>query len=281
MRRLIPFSEVQENDDIGAKAKNLGLLFQSHFPVPQGFVVAADALALAVQDAQCPDCRDFPPSLRQEIEEAYIHYIIPPAVVRSSCTAEDLSSASFAGQYRTILNVTSANLLESIRQCRLSTHKDHARSYLEHRFSADVRAPAMSVIVQEFVDADVSGVVFGQNPITGSQDEVLINSSFGLGDAVVSGYVTPDFFILAKHAPLTYTKKLGDKTCKTVPYPGGTHLVETTAYEKSSFSLRDEQLVELKNITLAVEERFGHPVDLEFAYRKGNLYLLQVRPITL
>lgn len=281
MRRVIPLQETKDKDAIGVKAYNLSLLFRSRFPVPGGFVIAAEAFDLDTHGKQDPDSWEFPASLRQEIEEAYRTYVHPPVAVRSSCSAEDLRSASFAGQYDSILNVTSANLLESIKRCRLSVYKDHAQSYLGERLTASVRTPAMSIIVQELVEADVSGVVFSQNPVTGNEDEMIVNASFGMGEAVVSGCVTPDFFVISKQEPSSVMKELGDKTCKTVLESFGTRLIETTADEKSSFCLRDEQLYELKNMVLAVQDLLGHPVDVEFAYRQGKLYLLQARPITI
>ncbi|MFC5468282.1 PEP/pyruvate-binding domain-containing protein [Cohnella suwonensis] len=277
---MIPFSGAQADDAIGGKAQNLALLFQSRFPVPKGFIIAAHAFERVLQSNQDPDSWVFPETLRNEIMAAYQTFVTPPVVVRSSCSAEDMESASFAGQYESILHVTSDNLLESIKRCRLSVNKDHARFYLTHRFLAGGRAPAMSVIVQEFVDADVSGVIFSKNPITGNDDEIVINSSFGLGEAVVSGLVTPDLFILPKQGAAAQRKELGDKEHKTLLGPNGTRLVDTTAEEKSSFSLQNEQLHELKNATLAIEKLFGHPIDLEFAYRQGKLYILQARPIS-
>lgn len=280
MRQVISFSEMRAEDAIGSKAKNLGLLFQSQFPVPPGFIVTASALKLVMQGDQDPDSWHFPESLRQEIEASYRKYVAAPAVVRSSCSVEDTESASFAGQYESIVHVTSVHLLESIMRCLRSVDRDHARSYLTQRFAAGESAPAMSVIVQELIDADAAGVVFSKNPITGNEDEIVINASFGLGEAVVSGLVTPDLFIVPKQGAAMLAMELGEKECKTVLGHNGTSLVETTAEERSSFSLREEQLHELKNKTLAIETLLGHPVDVEFAYRQGNLYILQARRIT-
>jgi len=279
VRRVIPFSEIQAGDVVGGKAKNLARLYQSHFPVPKGFVITTDAFELIIQGNQNSNLWVFPALLRQEIEAAYKAYVQPPVAVRSSCSAEDLGQSSFAGQYESILNVTSLNLLESIKRCLLSVYEGHTQSYLTQRFSA-VETPAMSVIVQELVDADIAGVVFSKNPITGSEDKIVINASFGLGEAIVSGLVTPDFYVLPKQGPTFITRELGEKECKTVLDQHGTRLTETTAEEKSSFSLRDEQLHELKEVAMAIETLFGHPVDLEFAYRRGKLHILQARPIT-
>ncbi|WP_141430731.1 PEP/pyruvate-binding domain-containing protein [Bacillus sp. 03113] len=280
MRRIIPFSETQAEDAIGGKAENLALLFQSQFPVPKGFIITSYAFELEIQRSDNPDWWIYPNSLSKEIEEAYKAYVNPPVVVRSSCSAEDLETASFAGQFVTLLNITSVNLLESIKRCWLSVYQSHAQSYLAQRFSAVDQVPAMSIIVQELIDADVAGVIFSKNPITGNEDEIVINSSFGLGEAVVSGLVTPDFFILSKQGNAILKKELGDKEYKVVLYQDGTRILEMPPEEKSSFSLREEQLYELKKITMDIETIFGYPVDLEFAYRQGKLYILQARQIT-
>lgn len=280
MRRIIPFSEAQAEDDIGGKARNLVLLLQSQFPVPQGFIITSHAFEPVIQNKPEPDGWMFPEKLRQEIEEAYQTYVTPPVVVRSSCSTEDHALASCAGQYATILSVTSATLLESIQRCWLSVFQDHAHTYLTQRFYAGGQAPAMSIIVQELVAADAAGVIFSKNPITGNDDEIVINASFGLGESVVSGLVTPDFFILSKQGASIRKMELGDKAYKVVPDLNGTRIVDTTPEEKARYSLCAEQLHELRNMTTAVESFFGYPVDLEFAYKQGKLFILQARPIT-
>ncbi|WP_231571475.1 PEP/pyruvate-binding domain-containing protein [Gordoniibacillus kamchatkensis] len=277
---MIPFTDARTEDEIGGKAKNLALLFQSRFPVPKGFVIPAQTFEHAVQSDQDPYGWVFPEYMRQEIEAAYKKYVQPPVVVRSSCSIEDLESASFAGQYETILNVHFVNLLESIKRCWLSVYQGHAQSYLTQRGSAGGQAPAMSVIVQEFVHADVAGVAFSKNPITGNDDEIIINANFGLGEAVVSGLVTPDVFALSKQRNAIVARDLGDKDCKTILDRYGTRIAETTSQEQSSFSLNDEQLHELRAMIMGIETLFGYPVDVEFAYRHGKLHILQARNIT-
>jgi len=279
VRRVISFSDIQATDAVGEKAGNLSLLFRSRFPVPPGFVIAADAFRL--EGDQDPALWTFPEPLRQEIEAAFHEAGNLRAAVRSSCSAEDLADASFAGQYESMLNVTEANLMEAIRHCWLSAYQGHASFYKTQSVAAGGRTSAMSVIVQEFIEADASGVIFSKNPITGNEDEIVVNAGFGLGEAIVSGLTTPDCFVLPKQGTSIRDMQLGDKECKTVlDDSGGTRLVETTAAEKAGFSLRENQLQELKNMTLAIEALFGFPVDLEFAYRQDQLYILQARQIT-
>jgi pyruvate,water dikinase len=280
VRRVILFSDTKAEDAVGTKAKNIALLLQAGFPVPNGFIITAEAFKLANRGEWDPDPFVFPEPLRREIEEAFRQYVAPPAVVRSSCSAEDLESASFAGQYESILNVTSSDLLEAIKRCSLSVYKDRAQTYMTQRLNAADEEPAMSVIVQELIDAEAAGVIFSRNPITGNEDEIIINSNFGLGETVVTGLATPDFFILSKRGNTVLRKELGEKVCKAVLDRMGTRIIETTLQEQSSYSLQDEQLHELRGMTVAIETLLGHPVDLEFAYRQGKLYILQARRIT-
>lgn len=138
----------------------------------------------------------------------------------------------------------------------------------------------MSVIVQELIAADRAGAIFSKNPITGNEDEVVINSSFGLGEAVMSGLVTPDLYILSKRRKSILAKERGDKTRKRIVDRSGTKWVETTLSEQTEYSLQDEQLLELLDVTLSIESLLGYSVDLEFAYRNGKLYILQARRIS-
>ncbi|RKN81973.1 PEP/pyruvate-binding domain-containing protein [Paenibacillus ginsengarvi] len=280
MSGIISLSDASAEDAVGSKAYTLALLLQSHFPVPKGFVIAAQAFQRAVQHDPDPALRMFPEALCHAIMEAYRTFVTPPVVVRSSCSAEDSKSASFAGQYETILHVTEDNLLESIQRCWLSCNQDHVRTYMAQRYSAGRQTAALSVIVQELIDADGAGVLFSKNPVTGNEDEVVINSSFGLGEAVASGLVTPDFHILSKRRKEIVARELGDKTSKVILGGSGTRVVETTPAEQTDYSLRDEQLHELLGMAIAIETCLGYPVDIEFAYRSGQLYILQARRIS-
>ena len=273
---MITLSEAAAENAVGMKASNLALLIRAGFPVPPGFILTADAtdgdnrsLEQWVSDAR----------FRQEAAAAF-EQIAPPAVVRSSCAAEDLKEASFAGQYETVLNVTAQNLWESILRCLASKNDRHVQSYLTQRLGAVAREQAISIIVQELIDADAAGVIFSHNPVTGNRDEIMINASFGLGVAVVSGLVTPDLFIVSRQTGAIVQKELGHKDSKVVLDREGTRIVETTRETRERFSIRDEQLNELVRMTIAIETLLGYPVDLEFAYRQGKLYILQARPIT-
>jgi pyruvate,water dikinase len=136
------------------------------------------------------------------------------------------------------------------------------------------------VLVQQLVASDVSAVIFSANPITGSRDEVMINASWGLGESIVGGTVTPDAFIVRKSDLAITGRTIADKQLMTVSAPGGTHEVEVPRFLRAQASLNDEQVVEMAKLALTLEATMEYPVDIECAYAGGELYLLQCRPIT-
>ncbi|HLE28635.1 MAG TPA: PEP/pyruvate-binding domain-containing protein, partial [Anaerolineales bacterium] len=125
-----------------------------------------------------------------------------------------------------------------------------------------------------------SAVVFSANPVTGNRDEVMINASWGLGESIVGGTVTPDTFIVRKSDLAVINRVIADKQHMTVSAPGGTREVDVPRFLRNAASLTDEQVVEMAKLALTLEVTMEHPVDVEGAYAGGELYLLQCRPIT-
>ncbi len=140
--------------------------------------------------------------------------------------------------------------------------------------------PQLAVLVQQLVAADVAAVAFSANPITGNRDEVMINASWGLGESIVGGTVTPDTFIVRKSDLAVTTQVIADKQQMTVAAPGGTREVDVPRFLRKAASLNEEQVVEIARLALTLEATMEHPVDVECAYAGGELYLLQCRPIT-
>jgi pyruvate,water dikinase len=138
----------------------------------------------------------------------------------------------------------------------------------------------MAVVVMQTVQSHVSGVAFSLNPVTGAQDEVLINASWGLGEAVVSGLVTPDNYIALKDGAIA-KKDVFEKHVRIVPVPGGTEHQDVPLAEANAQAMSDEQISLVATTTAAVERHYGCPMDVEFAFdASGRFYLLQARPIT-
>ena len=148
----------------------------------------------------------------------------------------------------------------------------------EHGLPAE--SLGVAVLVQQLVSADVSGVAFSANPITGSRDEVMINSTWGLGESLVSGTVTPDTWVVNKADSGIKDRYIGEKGTMTVMEEGGTAEVRVPRSQREAATLDDQKTKEVAKLALDLETEMGWPVDLEFAYHADDLYLLQCRPIT-
>ena len=138
----------------------------------------------------------------------------------------------------------------------------------------------MAVLVQLLVQADVSAVVFGANPVTGNRDQVVVNASWGLGESVVGGTVTPDTWVLNKADMSVVSREVATKERMTVQVSGGTQEVDVPRFLQTQPSIVDEQAVEMASLAVELERKMGWPVDVECAYDAGELYLLQCRPVT-
>jgi phosphoenolpyruvate synthase/pyruvate phosphate dikinase len=259
---------------VGGKAAALSQLAEAH-PVPRGF-----ALTTAAHEQATIEGAAYVHAL---VEEAYarleerVETADLAVAVRSSAVDEDGAAASFAGQHETYLNVRGvAAVAEAVGACFESAHAEHALEY-RRRQGIDADAVRMAVLVQQLVPADAA---FSANPITQSRDEIVINASWGLGESIVGGTVTPDTYIVEKSGLTISQRFLGAKESMTVPVEGGTREVDVPGRLRDRHALDDHAVVELAQLALALEEQAGHPVDIESAFHEKRLYLLQSRPIT-
>jgi phosphohistidine swiveling domain-containing protein len=302
------------HDVVGGKGANLGKLTRAGFEVPPGFCVTTAAFRAFLSAHEMQDridtilghldyadqseiesatasvrelftSADLPGAVADAIRAAYAKLGADIRVaVRSSGTAEDLADASFAGLHDTFLHVQSADdVLDAVRRCWASIWSARAVVYRQ-RNGFDHRAAEISVVVQTMVDATVSGVMFTGNPITTATDEIVINSSWGLGEAIVAGLVTPDTY-LARHWDATLKEKtLGSKAKKIVLDPveqRGTVEVTVSDSESQSHSLTDDEVAELARLGRRVQDYYGgFPQDIEWARAGNRFYLLQSRPVT-
>ncbi|HEX5597887.1 MAG TPA: phosphoenolpyruvate synthase [Micromonosporaceae bacterium] len=243
---------------------------------------------------------EFPQHLTEAIKDGYqsladrLRRTDPDVAVRSSATAEDLPQASFAGQQETYLNITGVrSLLEACKHCYASLFTDRAISYREHQ-GFDHLKVALSIGVQEMVRADraSSGVMFSIDTDSGFPRTVLVNASWGLGEAVVAGKVDPDEYQVFK--PLldrsdlnpVISKRLGRKNCKIIYGDSDgepTTTVPTSEQEQATYVLDDEEILLLARWATAIEEHYGRPMDMEWAKDgdRGDLYVVQARPETV
>ena len=260
---------------VGGKAANLSRLARMYHRVPDGF-----SLPVTVMDEVHPlDLRN---EITAAISDLMACHSLPDfiAAVRSSAVDEDGATASFAGQHETYLNIVGADaIIQAVTRCWESARSEHALDYRRQQ-GLSVERPQIAVLVQQLVAADVAAVVFSANPITGNRDEVMINASWGLGESIVGGTVTPDTFIVRKSDLAVVQRVIADKQHMAVSAPGGTHEVDVPRFLRNTTSLNDEQVIEMAKLALTLEITMGHPVDIECACAGGELYLLQCRPIT-
>jgi phosphoenolpyruvate synthase/pyruvate phosphate dikinase len=260
---------------VGGKAANLSRLARMYHRVPDGF-----SLPVTVMDEAHP--HDLHNEIIAAISDLMACHSLPDfiAAVRSSAVDEDGATASFAGQHETYLNIVGADaIIEAITRCWESAHSERALEYRRQQ-GLSVERPQIAVFVQQLVASDVSAVVFSANPVTGSHDEIMINASWGLGESIVGGTVTPDTFIVRKLDLEIIQRMIADKQHMTVSASHGTHEVEVPRFLRTETCLTDEQVVEMARLALTLETTMEHPVDIECAYANGDLYLLQCRPIT-
>jgi pyruvate,water dikinase len=303
---------------VGGKCANLGeLLGQIGVPVPNGFAVSAhayqvflkdtgaakkiDAMLSATDTANLESLQDVSRKIRKHVEglsmpakmekailEAYqalckqVGKKAVAVAVRSSATAEDLPGASFAGQQDTFLNVTEKTLLKSVQQCWSSLFTPRAIVYRKEKgFSED--DVLISVAVQEMVFSEASGVMFTLEPVSGDKDKVIIDASWGLGEAIVSGQVTPDEYIVEKGTLRILDKQIFRKSKQIVSdKKGSTKWVDVPKKMQERPALRDEAIIRLAQYGVQIENHYGSPQDIEWAVDKdGRIFILQARPETV
>jgi pyruvate,water dikinase len=297
----------------GGKSSMLGELIVGGIPVPPGFAVSTSAFRAFVDDAglggliaaettrMSPDDVDsvgaasqaisqamrsapVPGAVRDEVARRYaeIGGDEPPVAVRSSALGEDSQDATYAGQQETYLWVRGADhVCDAVRDCWVSLYSPSAISYRARLGGAE--EPAMGVAVQLMVDAEVSGVLFTCNPVSGDPSMVAVNASWGLGLAVVGGEVTPDDFLVSKVTGEVVRRHVHAKDVEYVPDAGGRGAVriEVPEERRSVACLDADALEALVEVAGRVERYFGSHQDVEWAIaRDGMLFVVQARPVT-
>jgi pyruvate,water dikinase len=308
---VLPFARLDRGalELAGGKAANLGEMLRAGLPVPPGFCVTTAAYGVVAAGADLepelaglesagPDDRACLDALAASARAKLVGAAVParleeailaayrvlgdgvPVAVRSSATAEDLPTASFAGQQDTYLNVVgSVPLLDAVRRCWASLWTERAVAYRASN-GVDHRSVRLAVAVQPMVEAEVAGVLFTADPLTGRRHRAVIDASPGLGEAIVAGAVNPDHFAVDVTTGRVLERRLGDKRIAIrAAAGGGTERVELG--DNAGACLSDEQLRELARLGARVEAHYGAPQDTEFAIdRAGRIWLLQARPIT-
>jgi pyruvate,water dikinase len=312
------FEEVDKKDIplVGGKGANLGELTKAQIPVPPGFIVTAQAyyyfldkskLRKSIQRLLAPlDPSDskklqevaaeikalitqapMPPEISGEITVAYSKLGGGLVAVRSSATAEDLPEASFAGQQRTFLNIEGEKeVVAAVQQCWGSLFEPRAIFY-RHQHGFDHFKVGIAVPVQKMVQSNISGVMFTVEPVSSDKSKIVIEAVFGLGEAIVSGEVTPDLYILDKKQMKIIDKKIGRQEWELVRNPMGWRRqtepnikVTILPHNQVKQKLGDEAIAELARLGKSIEDLYSFPQDIEWAKDGDGLFIVQTRPVT-
>ena len=291
---LLDFADEQcrEVARAGGKGASLARMSALGLPVPPGFVITADALAAALPDAgeelraALPDAeraqaivaRAQPPD---EIAGAYDALgDDAPVAVRSSACAEDSEAASYAGQQETYLHVRGRDAVrDRVRDCWASFFSERAIFYRSRKGSLDDLG--MAVVVQRMVRADVAGVLFTCDPVHHRHDRMVVEAVVGLGEAAVSGRVTPDHYVLKRDGTLKRSQVAVQPFAILPLEDGGVEERALGEEEGGRQKLGEEELRELARIGDDLEQRLGGPQDIEWALEGGELFVLQARPVTV
>jgi pyruvate,water dikinase len=297
-------------DKVGGKGANLGRLANAGFPVPPGFVVDTSAylahiepirddISAALAEISYDDAEalekaveqirgwivaaDIPANIAAGINDAYAQLGDVYVAVRSSGTAEDLEGASFAGLHDTYLDIKGADdVLDAVKRDWASLWTARAVAYRKR--GGFTEFPSIAVVVQTMIASEVSGVMFTGNPLNAATDEIMLNASWGLGEAVVQGITTPDEYIIWHKNFKVLEKTLGSKEVEIVRNPDtgrGTVERNVDPARRDEFTLTDEAASELAQIGAGVQALYqGFPQDLEWGYADGRFYVLQARPVT-
>ena len=311
-----------DTTEFGGKSANLGELLAAGIPVPSGFAVSAHAFRAFVEEtglegtivtalsrastgdveaigamsktiSEAMRFAPLPDALRTELLQRYEELAHatgeerPPLAVRSSALGEDSAEASHAGQQESFLWVRGIEqVCDAVRDCWVSLYTPHAISYWAELGTGEAE-PAMGVAVQLMVDAEVSGVMFTCNPVSGDPSMVALNASWGLGIAVVSGELTPDDFLVSKITGEVVRQTVTAKPVEYVPDAAGRGTVrrEVAADRRDRPSLGEAELATLVEVARRVERHFGSHQDIEWAIARGiplpeALLVLQARPVT-
>ena len=324
MRFIKWLNEISKKDIllVGGKGANLGEV-ASIVQIPPGFVVTSEAFLYFLNTTGLRDkikeiIKEFisrgdpdeyekasavirgliersplPSDLEREIAESYKKLCEVTGVnnvavaVRSSATAEDIPEASFAGQQDTYLNVRGVeNVIHYVKKVWSSLYTARALYYRD-KMGIPHEKSLMAVVVQKLVNAKSAGVIFTLDPTTGDRSRVVIEASWGLGEGVVRGIVTPDEYVVDKKTLSIVERRISVKKVAVVRDESGlTKEVEVSIDKAERPALTDEEVVELSKMAIRLEEHYGHPVDIEFAVDvemsfPKNLFILQVRPETV
>ncbi len=316
------FTQLNKTDThlAGGKGASLGEMTQAGIPVPPGFVVTASAfdqflaetdlvqeieaqlnkvnyedvnsvdeasrtIADLIHDAK------FPEDLQTEIMAEFKKLSasggdVRWVAVRSSATAEDSSTASWAGELESYLNTDQDHLIGNIKKCWSSLFTPRAIVYRMEKGMREIKV-SVAVVIQVMIESDISGITFTVHPVTKDNNQMIIEAGYGLGEAIVGGQITPDSYVINKDdweiIDINISKQ-DKKIVRDNTENGGNHWITIDSEDREKQKLTDEQIVDLGKICQKIEKHYGHPCDIEWAmtqkFKNWDFYIVQARPIT-
>jgi len=304
------FTQISKADTeiAGGKGASLGEMTQAEIPVPEGFVILSNAFERFIEETDLNVeidavldtadikevhtienasekiqamilSKEIPKDIKTEILNYYKNLDCKFVAVRSSATSEDSASAAWAGQLDSFLNTTEDTLLENIKKCWASLFTPRAIFYrFEKKLSKD--KISVAVVVQKMVDSEESGIAFSVHPVTQNENQIIIEAGFGLGEAIVSGSITPDSYVLDKQGFSILDININEQTKALYKKAKGGNEWKELGEKGKKQVLTEKEIAELSKLIVKIENHYGFPCDIEWAREKGKFYIVQSRPIT-
>ncbi len=311
MSYTLPLTKIDQKDIkfAGGKGASLGEMTQSGIPVPPGFVILAptfdkfinltglkekiDKVLLKVKPSNTNSVEKISKTIRGLIKAAHFPAAVAREViqefrklksefvaVRSSATAEDSSSASWAGELETYLNVTKDNILDAVKKCWSSLFTPRAIFYRFEK-KLDKQKVSVAVVVQKMVQSEISGISFTAHPVNQDRSQMVIEAGYGLGEAIVGGKITPDTYVIDKAKSNILDKYISQQQMMIVKKgKAGTQEVAVDLAKQEKQKLTDAQILALAKICQNIEKHYQYPQDIEWAHDGKDFYITQSRPIT-
>lgn len=309
------FNEVDKEDIplVGGKGANLGEMTSFGIPVPRGFIISSRAYFNFLEENQAKGkilkelnnlvvddpvslsrsaerikniirAGKISESLRKQIIDNYLKmgglFTLAEVAVRSSATAEDLPTASFAGQQKTFLNIRGEKaLIESVKECWQSLFEPRAIFYRQEK-GFDHFKVGLAVIVQEMVPAEISGVMFTVDPVTNKSNRIIIEAIYGLGEYIVQGEVTPDRYVVDSRNLEIIHREIAKQTIQLTQSGRRTKTIAVDVKKQTKRKLNDKQIIELAKIGKKIHHHYFFPQDIEWTFYKNRFYIVQARPVT-
>ena len=306
------FNQISKSDApiAGGKGASLGEMTRAGIPVPPGFVVLSsafenflesadlsveiDSILHTVNHKEMHTVEDasgkikdlilkaeMPQDIKEEITKEFKKLKTKFVAVRSSATAEDSSFAAWAGQLDSFLNTIEETLLENVQKCWASLFTPRAVFY---RFEKGLHNSKISVavVIQKMIESEVSGIAFSVHPVTQDHNQLIIEAGYGLGEAIVSGQITPDSYVIEKNPRRIIDRNVStqERGIYRKPKEGGNEWQNIPQDKGKKQKLTDGQILELSELIQKIENHYGTPQDIEWAYENNKFYITQSRPIT-